>query len=636
MPIQSLLAVLRSRWTIAGTIFALSLGAAIVLTLLLPARYTASAEVLVNLPGRDAGNGPAMPGATVPAYMATQVDIATSQRAALKVVDALKLTEDPAVLRAWRQATGGTGSIRHHESDRLLASLRVRQVGSSSVLSIAYVAPDPIEAASVANAFADAYAELTAELGGDAPGEPPFEAASRDAAEMDPLAVRRPRTAADDADTSAVLDGPPGARNRTAVAPRAAPPRRLARAHVAVLARAVPPVRPSSPRPGRLVGIGVLLGMVLALAGALVAERNDRRVRGPRDLQRASGVTPMCTLRDAFAGASGSGQAGRTRDVREDAGTDAHGLETRPLPPFAARARSDPAGEPGVAAGQRDGARGHVPLGQIMVSAGLIHPPEVQRILEWARADGVRFGEAAIAHQLVTEAQVERALARQFDFPVLEAGSTRVSAEVVAAFDARNPLVADLRRLRARIRSAQLAAPDSAPLKTFAVISSGSGDGKTFVSANLAVAFSQAGQRTLLVDADLRRGRLHTVFGLDNRLGLSSMLNRRIEPGSLQRVPGLPELGVVTCGPSAPNPSELLSRDVFVDLLASFSRTYDVVILDTPGASEEPDAMLIAQRAGAALVIARKDLSAFDAVVELVRSGGTPAVPVLGSVLNAV
>ncbi|MCA3179536.1 MAG: polysaccharide biosynthesis tyrosine autokinase [Burkholderiaceae bacterium] len=636
MPTQSLLAVLRSRWTIAGTIFALTLGAAIALTLLLPPRYTASADVLVNLSGRDGGNGPAMPAAAVPAYMATQVDIATSQRAALKVVDALKLTEDAAVLRAWRQATGGAGSIRHHLSDRLLASLRVRQVGTSSVLSIAYVAPDPLEAASIANAFADAYAELTAELGGDAPAEPPFEAASRDGGDMDPLAARRSRASADEVDPSSAQDGPTGVRPRTAVGPRAAPPRRSMRADVAVLARAVPSVRPSSPRPGRLVGIGVLLGAVLALAGALVAERNDRRVRGARDLQRASGVTPMCTLRDAFAGASGSGPAGRTRGGLGRAGTDAHGLETRPFAPEAAGSRSDRAGEPGVSAAPRDGARGHVPLGQIMVSAGLIHPPEVQRILEWARTDGVRFGEAAVAHRLVTEAQVERALARQFDFPMLEAGSTRVSAEVVAAFDARNPLVADLRRLRARIRSAQLAAPADAPLKTFAVISSGTGDGKTFVSANLAVAFSQAGQRTLLVDADLRRGRLHTVFGLDNRLGLSSMLNRRIEPGSLQRVPGLPDLGVVTCGPSAPNPSELLSRDVFVHLLASFSRAYDVVILDTPGASEEPDATLIAQRAGAALVIARKDLSAFDAVVELVRSGGTPAVPVLGSVLNAV
>jgi receptor protein-tyrosine kinase len=172
------------------------------------------------------------------------------------------------------------------------------------------------------------------------------------------------------------------------------------------------------------------------------------------------------------------------------------------------------------------------------VSAGLINPPEVERILAWARADGTRFGEAAVAHKVVSESQMARALAYQFDYPVLDPADTRVSPEVVAAFDARNPLVADLRRLRAKIRGAQIAAAPDAPLKALAVISSGTGDGKTFVAANLAVTFAQMGQRTLLVDADLRRGRLHEVFGLANRTGLSSMLNRCIEPGALQRVPG--------------------------------------------------------------------------------------------------
>jgi receptor protein-tyrosine kinase len=142
------------------------------------------------------------------------------------------------------------------------------------------------------------------------------------------------------------------------------------------------------------------------------------------------------------------------------------------------------------------------------------------------------------------------------------------------------------------------------------------------------------GQRTLLIDADLRRGRLHRMFGLANGTGLSSMLNHSIVAGSLQRIPGLRNLTVLTRGPDAPNPSELLSRDVFEHLLEAFARSFDIVILDTPGVAEEPDATLVAQRAGAALVMARKDVSAFEAVVELVESGGTQRVSVLGSVLN--
>jgi receptor protein-tyrosine kinase len=209
-----------------------------------------------------------------------------------------------------------------------------------------------------------------------------------------------------------------------------------------------------------------------------------------------------------------------------------------------------------------------------------------------------------------------------------------VSDEVVAAYDGRNPLVADLRRLRAKIRSAQIAAPQDSPLKSIAVISSGSGDGKSFLASNLAVTFSQMGQRTLLIDADLRRGRLHQMFGLSNATGLSSMLNRSFSKGSLQRVPGLRNLTVLTRGPEAPNPSELLSRDVFDQLLDAFAKSFDIVILDTPGVAEEPDATLVAQRAGAALVMARQHVSSFDAVIDLVQSGGTQRVAVLGSVLN--
>ena len=142
------------------------------------------------------------------------------------------------------------------------------------------------------------------------------------------------------------------------------------------------------------------------------------------------------------------------------------------------------------------------------------------------------------------------------------------------------------------------------------------------------------GQRTLLIDADLRRGRLHRIFGLSNVTGLSSMLNRSIVAGSMQRVPGLRNLTVLTRGPDAPNPSELLSRDVFEQLIDAFVRSFDIVILDTPGVAEEPDATLVAQRAGAALLMARQHFSGFDAVIELVQSGGTQRVTVLGSVLN--
>ncbi len=631
---------------------------------MMPERYTASVQLLIDAGDADAGPAPGV--------MATQVDILTSQRVALDVVAALKMTDDPEVIARWRREADGQGSLRHFQADLIRENLHVWPSRESRMLHVAYTGDSAHRAAELANAVARAFVELSLALRG--------ESSFPDRGALDAGAVtqegRRDTTESRSGDDPGESGAAPfGARldassrllwqqrdSSGAQSAREAgsPPARLRppQPSVMVLNPATEPLRPSSPSVLRNASLGGLLGLLLARAAVLAAERRDRRVRGTQDLRLASGLPPMGTLRNAFSAQHARRlRRGGSESLRHAlAGSDGS-LDRGPFDDTASvfaptviapRRQGEAGGRPAAPAGAahdeppalaRNGAAGGTApnrqaLGQILVRAGLIHPPEVERILAWARQEGVRFGEAAVASRLVTSDQVDRALAYQFDYAVLEPGASAVTREVVAAYDARNPLVADLRRLRARIRGAQIAAPLEAPLKALAVISSGSGDGKSFVAANLAVTFSQMGQRTLLVDADLRRGRLHLMFGLPNDHGLSSMLNRRIVPGSLQRVPGLQQLTVLTCGPLAPNPSELLSRPAFGELLDAFGRSFDIVILDTPGVIEEPDATLIAQRAGAAIVMARRGVSSFDAVVELVASGATPQVTVLGSVLN--
>ncbi len=807
MTLQQFVDILKARWALALALFALTLGSAVGLSLVLPSKYTATAQVLVDMKSPDPVLGLLMPGQLTPGFMATQIDIITSQRVALDVVDALKIAENPQAIAQWREATDGQGSIRHYFSDLLLKGLDVKPSRESTVLAIAYTGRDPAFSTIVANAFAQAYVDLSVQLkveparqtrgffdtqtqalrdrleaaqnrltayqrdkgivsaderldventrlaelstqlvtlqalAGEASRRQALakDAASRGASEDVPEVLSSPlvqslkselarvdgrfeqqsavlgpqhpdilklkeerasiarkierETAAitgslgnaykiqsqREGDLKVALD-----RQRAKVleikqvrdeltvlqrdvesAQRAfdAVSQRLSQtslesqsnqSNVVVLTPAAEPRKPSSPLLVLNSAVGAFLGTLLGIGGAMAAELRNRRVRGAQDLELASGVRPMGTLRDAFGGKRRG--IARRRNARlawfktnraiAVSGQDGAGVETQIFAPtmFGALPDAEEARDPLAAQGtgassggaSTTGGQGasRMPIGRILVQAGLIHPPEVERILAWARQEGMRFGEAAVAQKLVTTEQVERALAYQFDYAVLEPGTSGVSDEVVAAYDGRNPLVADLRRLRAKIRSAQIAAPAESPLKSLAVISSGSGDGKSFLAANLAVTFSQMGQRTLLIDADLRRGRLHRMFGLANGTGLSSMLNRSIVPGSLQRIPGLRNLTVLTRGPDAPNPSELLSRDVFDHLLEAFARSFDIVILDTPGVAEEPDATLIAQRAGAALVMARKDVSAFEAVVELVESGGTQRVAVLGSVLN--
>jgi receptor protein-tyrosine kinase len=276
------------------------------------------------------------------------------------------------------------------------------------------------------------------------------------------------------------------------------------------------------------------------------------------------------------------------------------------------------------------------PLGRIMVEAGMIQEPAVERILAWARQEGVRFGEAAVRSRLATEAQVRKALAYQFDHPVLEPGSRGVSEELVAAFGSNHPVVADLRRLRSQIHARQAdrsGAHGHRSLRTIAVVSPGTGEGKTFVAANLAVTFSQMGQRTLLIDGDLAAGRIHELFGFDNRTGLSAMLNGRILPGAIRRVEGLRDLTVITSGGEAPNATDLLSRETFEHLLDAFRRLYDVILIDTPAAAGDADAELISRRAGACVIVAREGRSDFDAVHGLKAELESFDVSVIGSVL---
>ena len=132
------------------------------------------------------------------------------------------------------------------------------------------------------------------------------------------------------------------------------------------------------------------------------------------------------------------------------------------------------------------------------------------------------------------------------------------------------------------------------------------GDGKTFVAANLAVAFSQLAGRTLLLDADMRTPRLHQIFRLDNSEGLTNILTGRSEV-KIQPVPELQRLYLLPVGAIPPNPTELIQRPAFDILLRELRSKFDYVIVDTPSASCGSDARLVASRCGAALIVGRKN-----------------------------
>lgn len=129
-------------------------------------------------------------------------------------------------------------------------------------------------------------------------------------------------------------------------------------------------------------------------------------------------------------------------------------------------------------------------------------------------------------------------------------------------------------------------------------------EGKSTTSANLAVAFSQSGKKVLLVDADMRKPTQHHVFGLSNRIGLSSVLSNQIELQEAIQKTAIEQVDVLCSGPIPPNPSEMLASKGMAALRESTQNLYDLIILDTPPTLVVTDAQIVAAQCdGVVLVV---------------------------------
>jgi len=242
-------------------------------------------------------------------------------------------------------------------------------------------------------------------------------------------------------------------------------------------------------------------------------------------------------------------------------------------------------------------------IGQILVHSRRMHSRDVDRVLKYAVHKKLRFGEAALRLGLIGRPDLDFALARQFSLPYVKRGETGISAAVIAAHSPSDPVVEPFRALRGQI-AMSLSNDAGAPRPTLAVVGATRREGRSFTASNLAVVFAQLGRPTVLVDANLRSPAQQQLFGLDHRTGLSTVLAHRSGLECVHRIAGLSSLHVLPAGPTPPNPLELLEQPRFAEVLAELERKFEVVILDTPAGCEGNDGPLLAQRAGAALVVA--------------------------------
>jgi capsular exopolysaccharide synthesis family protein len=171
-------------------------------------------------------------------------------------------------------------------------------------------------------------------------------------------------------------------------------------------------------------------------------------------------------------------------------------------------------------------------------------------------------------------------------------------------------------------------------VRSLVVTSAGPGEGKSICSSNIAVALAQAGLRVLLVDADMRRPRVHEIFNQSQEPGLSNLLTANAKASEAIRKSAVPGLWLMPAGHIPPNPAELLSSPRFVDFLGALEDHFDWVVLDTPPALVVTDSMIVGNRATGVAFVVGADQTSRHAARNAIEQLTGANVNVIGSILN--
>jgi protein-tyrosine kinase len=276
-------------------------------------------------------------------------------------------------------------------------------------------------------------------------------------------------------------------------------------------------------------------------------------------------------------------------------------------------------------------------MGDLLVDCGKLQPAQLSAILECQAQTGLPFGEAAISLNLLTQSDIDQTLRQQFDYAYLDSSDARLAPQLICAYKPFSRVGEDLRAMRSQLMLRWF--HKDRRHKFLSIVSPAAGEGRSFIAANLAVVFAQQGERTLLIEADLRakpESSQQALFKLQRNAGLSGILAGRVGVEVIQKVDALSNLHVLSAGAVPPNPQELLGRRNFTALLSELAGQYDVILIDTPNCTDYADAELIAANAGAALLVTRVHQSQLKVARRCVQRFQDSGIAVVGALLNHV
>jgi len=294
-----------------------------------------------------------------------------------------------------------------------------------------------------------------------------------------------------------------------------------------------------------------------------------------------------------------------------------------------------------------------ITLRDALIAIGKLTPESAERIDDIMRTMGLGFGDAAIRLGLILPEEIEEAIraARQLlpktsdgiiedalhrrsntrNLPVKYVRMVKPGPSLVLAHHPENTYSEQIRALRTELLLLNGPSPSGILI---AILSPCQGEGRTQLCAELAIAFSQLGRRTLLVDADLRRPRIHALFESINSPGLGQALASGGVP-ELLSVQDLPHLSVLIAGPSVPNPLELLTGGDFQGYLTDLRNQYSIIIIDTPPITQFADGLAIASFADQVVIVGRSGSTPHKNTKEMLRRMGGIQSRIVGAVINS-
>jgi capsular exopolysaccharide synthesis family protein len=184
------------------------------------------------------------------------------------------------------------------------------------------------------------------------------------------------------------------------------------------------------------------------------------------------------------------------------------------------------------------------------------------------------------------------------------------------------------------VRTAVMLSISGGPPGTIIITSPNPNEGKTTISANLAAALATTGKKVVLMDADLRKPRVHSIFQLPAQPGLSNFLTRNATLTEILHPTPIPGLFIIPAGTVPPNPVQLLTSEMFMEFMKDLERCYHHVLVDTPPVIGFAEARAISSLAEGVLLVARHHATSREALRLAVQLLTQVKAPILGAVLN--